>query len=296
MKKRIFTGAATAIITPMKNDGTPDFDELTKLVEFQINQGIDALVACGTTGEASSLDDSEHLAVINCVVNAAKKRVPVIAGAGSNDTRHAIKLSVAAQALGVDALLHVTPYYNKTNQSGLISHFTAIADNVNLPIILYNVPSRTGMTISPSTYLELSKHKNIVATKEASGNISAIAKTAALCGDNLAIYSGNDDQIIPLLSLGGIGVISVLSNVMPKETHEICRKYFDGNLKESLSLQLKLLNFIEVLFIDVNPIPVKEAMNIFGYNAGKCRLPLGELSAGHKSVLAAEMKALELIK
>lgn len=296
MKKQIFKGAATAIITPMKNDYTPDFEELERLVEFQISQGIDALVACGTTGEASSLDDSEHLAVISCVVNAAKKRVPVIAGAGSNDTRHAIKLSTSAQALGADALLHVTPYYNKTNQSGLISHFTAIADNVDIPIILYNVPSRTGMTISPSTYLELSKHKNIVATKEASGNISAIAKTASLCGDNLAIYSGNDDQIVPLLSLGGIGVISVLSNLMPKETHDICQKHFDGNFKDSLDLQLKLLNLIDALFIDVNPIPVKEAMNMFGYSAGKCRLPLGELSAAHKDVLKEQMKCLGLIK
>lgn len=296
MKKHIFTGAATAIITPMKIDGTPDYAELEKIVEFQIKEGIDALVACGTTGEASALDDSEHLAVIDCVVKAAKKRVPIIAGAGSNDTRHAISLSVAAQARGADALLHVTPYYNKTNQSGLISHFTAIADSVNIPIILYNVPSRTGMSINPATYVELAKHKNIVATKEASGNISAIAKTASLCGDNLAIYSGNDDQIVPLMSLGGVGVISVLSNVMPKATHEICKLYFDGKSVESLALQLELIDFIDALFVDVNPIPVKEAMNLLGYNAGKCRLPLGELSSQHKAMLANEMKALGLIK
>lgn len=296
MKKTVFKGAATAIITPMHADGRPNFEETKRLIDFQIDNNIDAIVVCGTTGEASGMNDEEHLDVIECAVKAVNKRVPVIAGTGSNDTRHAINLSKEAEARGADALLHVTPYYNKTNQSGLIKHFNVIADSVNLPIILYNVPSRTGMSIAPATYLELSKHQNIVATKEASGNISAIAKTASLCKDNLAIYSGNDDQITPLLSLGGIGVISVLSNVAPKQTHDLCQLYFDGKYNESLKIQLDLLNLIDALFCDVNPIPVKEAMNMIGFAAGECRLPLGSLSQSHHQLLKTELEKAGFLK
>ncbi|MEF9975698.1 MAG: 4-hydroxy-tetrahydrodipicolinate synthase [Oscillospiraceae bacterium] len=295
MKNTIFTGAGVAIITPMHKDGSTNYEMLAKLIEFQINNGTDAIIACGTTGEASAMNDSEHLAVIEFAVKKVNGRVPVIAGTGSNDTRHAINLSKEAEKLGADALLHVTPYYNKTSQSGLIRHFNVIADAVNIPIILYNVPSRTGMTIAPETYLELSRHKNIVAAKEASGNISAIAKTVALCGDALDIYSGNDDQIVPLLSLGAKGVISVLSNIMPRETHDICKLYSDGKTKESLALQLKLFSLIEAIFCDVNPIPIKAAVSMMGYESGECRMPLGLLSDANIIRLQNEMKKAGLL-
>ncbi|MDD3429592.1 MAG: 4-hydroxy-tetrahydrodipicolinate synthase [Oscillospiraceae bacterium] len=295
MKKKIFTGAGVAIITPMCADGSVNYDVLTELLEFQIANSTDAIVICGTTGEASALDDIEHLRTVEHAVKITNGRVPVIAGTGSNDTRHCVALSNEAKRLGVDALLQVTPYYNKTSQAGLIKHFLTVADDVDLPIVLYNVPSRTGVNIAPSTYVELAKHPMIVATKEASGNISHIAKVAQLVGDQIAIYSGNDDQIVPIMSLGGSGVISVLSNVMPKETHNICQLYLEGKTAESCALQLKLLNLIDALFCDVNPIPVKEAMNLMGYAAGECRLPLCNMSDGNKALLKAEMEKAGLL-
>lgn len=289
MKPTVFKGAGVAIVTPMDENGNTNFPVLKDMLEFQLAHGTDAIIICGTTGEASAMSDEEHLDVIDFAVKTVNKRVPVVAGTGSNDTRHAINLSKEAKNRGVDALLQVTPYYNKTNQTGLIRHFTAIADATEIPMILYNVPSRTGMTITPETYAELAKRPMIVATKEASGNFSAIAKTAALCGDNLGIYSGNDDQILPVLSLGGLGVISVLSNVAPQQTHDICELYFEGKQAESLALQLKLFPLIESLFCDVNPIPVKEAMNILGWAAGECRMPLGTLSDANKALLKSEL-------
>lgn len=290
MKQTVFKGSGVAIITPMLADGSVNFPVLGNLLERQIAAGTDAVIICGTTGEASALNDAEHLDVIEYACKAVNGRLPVIAGTGSNDTRHAIALSAEAKRRGADALLQVTPYYNKTSQTGLVRHFTAVADAVGLPVILYNVPSRTGMTIQPETYAELAKHPLIVATKEASGNFSAIAKTAALCGEELAIYSGNDDQILPILSLGGIGVISVLANVAPKETHDICRLYFEGKQAESLALQLRLLDLTEALFCDVNPIPVKEAMSLLGYGVGACRMPLAPLSEANRERLKTALR------
>lgn len=296
MKKQIFRGSGVALITPMLADGSVNFPVLNTLLEEQIARGTDAIIICGTTGEASALDDKEHLSVIEYACQVIRGRLPIVAGTGSNDTRHAIALSRAAKERGADALLQVTPYYNKTSQAGLVRHFTAIADAVGLPIILYNVPSRTGMTIQPETYAELAHHPLIVAAKEASGNFSAIAKTAALCGDSLALYSGNDDQILPILSLGGIGVISVLANVAPKETHDICQLYFEGRKEESLALQLRYLPLIESLFCDVNPIPVKEAMNMLGYAAGQCRMPLAALSEANCARLRAALQEAGLLQ
>ena len=290
MKQTVFKGSGVAIITPMLADGSVNFPVLGTLLEQQIAAGTDAVIICGTTGEASALNDAEHLDVIEYACKTVAGRLPVIAGTGSNDTRHAIALSTEAKNRGADALLQVTPYYNKTSQAGLIRHFTAITDAVGLPVILYNVPSRTGMSIQPETYAELAKHPLIVATKEASGNFSAIAKTAALCGNDLAIYSGNDDQILPVLSLGGIGVISVLANVAPKETHDICRLYFEGKQAESLALQLRLFDLTEALFCDVNPIPVKEAMVMLGHDAGPCRMPLAPLSEANRERLKAALQ------
>lgn len=290
MKQTVFKGSGVAIITPMLADGSVNFPVLGNLLERQIAAGTDAVIICGTTGEASALNDAEHLDVIEYACKAVNGRLPVIAGTGSNDTRHAVALSAEAKRRGANALLQVTPYYNKTSQTGLVRHFTAVADAVGLPVILYNVPSRTGMTIQPETYAELAKHPLIVATKEASGNFSAVAKTAALCGEDLAIYSGNDDQILPILSLGGIGVISVLANVAPKETHDICRLYFEDKQAESLALQLRLLDLTEALFCDVNPIPVKEAMSLLGYDAGPCRMPLAPLSEANRERLKAALR------
>ncbi len=290
MKQTIFKGSGVAIITPMRADGSVNFPVLAALLEQQIAAGTDAVIICGTTGEASTLNDAEHLDVIEFACKTVGGRLPVIAGTGSNDTRHAIALSTEAKRRGADALLQVTPYYNKTSQAGLIRHFTAVADAVGLPIILYNVPSRTGMTIQPETYAQLARHPLIVAAKEASGNFSAIAKTAALCGDDLAIYSGNDDQILPVLALGGIGVISVLANVAPRETHDICRLYFEGKQAESLALQLRLLDVINALFCDVNPIPVKEAMAMLGHDVGACRLPLAPLSEENRARLRTALQ------
>lgn len=290
MKKVIFKGSGVAIITPMNNDGSVNYDTLGKLIEFQIENKTDAIITCGTTGESATLTEQEHHDVIKFTIEKVAKRVPVIAGTGSNNTEHALKLSLDAERLGADALLIVTPYYNKTSQKGLIEHYTYIADRVNTPIITYCVPSRTGVTIKPETYLELSKHKNIVATKEASGNISELAKTISLCKDNLNVYSGNDDQIVPILSLGGLGVISVFANVCPSECHDITKLFFDGKIKESNEKFINSIDLMGELFSDVNPIPVKEAMNILGFNCGKCRLPLSTLSEKNILKLKEAMK------
>ena len=289
MKERIFTGAATALITPMNPDHTVNFDRLKSLVDEQIKAGIDALVICGTTGEKSTLRYDEHLRVIEEAVKAAQKRVPIIAGTGSNDTVYSVELCDDAASVGADAFLMVTPYYNKTSQAGLIAHYNYIADRVNKPIILYNVPSRTGMNIKPETYKELSKHKNIVATKEASGDLSLIAEIKYLCGDELNIYSGNDDQTIPIMSLGGLGVISVFSNVLPKVMHDICKLYLSGNTKAAAELHIKHIGLMNALFCDVNPIPVKKAMDLVGMNAGPCRLPLYETSEANINLIKEKL-------
>lgn len=274
MKNTIFTGAGVAIVTPMNKDGSVNFDCLSDILEEQIAGGTDAIITCGTTGESATLTDEEHKKVIRFTVEQVRHRIPVIAGTGSNHTDYAICLSKEAEETGADALLSVTPYYNKTSQRGLVAHFTAIADAVNIPMILYNVPSRTGVNISTETYKTLGKHKNIAAVKEASGSISAIAELIAECGDDLDVYSGNDNEIVPIMSLGGKGVISVLSNIAPKETHDICKACLDGDFTEGARLQLKYLELCKAMFMDVNPIPVKEAMNLMGKNVGECRLPL----------------------
>lgn len=296
MKKRIFTGAGVAIVTPMHADGSVNYEKLKELIDFQVENGTDAIIICGTTGESATLNHEEHLNVIRKAIEFTNHRIPVVAGAGSNDTSYSVVLAKEAEVMGADGLLVVTPYYNKTSQRGLIAHYNQIADSVNIPIIAYNVPSRTGTNIQPETLKEMAKHPNIVAVKEASGNIGAVAKIKALCGDELDIYSGNDDQIVPILSLGGVGVISVLSNVMPRQTHDICQLYLDGNVKESAALQLRLLEFINALFMDVNPIPVKEALNLMGMEVGECRMPLFKMSEEQIAKLSAVMKSVELIK
>ena len=295
MKNVPFTGSAVAIITPFDSTGKIDYTTFGQIVEDQIANCTDAIVVCGTTGEASAMPDKEHLEAIEFVINKVNKRVPVIAGTGSNDTAHGVALSKAAADLGADALLLVTPYYNKTSQAGLIKHFTMTVDAAGIPAILYNVPGRTGMTITVDTCKELSKHPNIVAIKEASGDIALAAKIKAACGDDLALYSGNDDMIVPMLSIGGKGVISVLANVCPKETHDMCQLYFDGKVKESAELQIKYMDLVGSLFCDVNPIPVKAAMNLMGYAAGDVRLPLENLSAANVERLKASMKNVGII-
>jgi len=279
MKEVIFKGCATAIVTPFDENNNINYDEFKRLVNFQIDNNVDGIVVCGTTGEASTLSKEEKEELIKYCVKVADKRVPVIAGVGSNNTKVVIENEIYAEKLGVQGLLVVTPYYNKTTQNGLIEHFKTIAENTSIPIILYNVPGRTGVDILPNTYFELSKIKNIVATKEASGDISKIVKTRKLCKDNLNIYSGNDDQIIPILSLGGIGVISVLSNIMPQYTSEMIQRYFDGKVEEASTMQIEVCNLIEALFKEVNPIPIKETLNLLGFNCGKPRLPLIQCSA-----------------
>lgn len=288
MKKTIFTGAATALITPFKN-GAVDFESFGTIIDAQIEAGIDALVVCGTTGEASTLTDDEQIETIAYAVKRAAGRVPVIAGAGSNDTDHAIKLCQRSEEVGADALLVVTPYYNKTSQRGLIAMYTEIADSVNIPLILYNVPSRTGMNIEPATYAALADHPNIVGIKEASGNFSKIAETMALVGDKLDLYSGNDDQIAPMLALGGKGVISVLSNVLPAETSRLCHAFFEGNTAECTALQYKYLTLTNALFSDVNPIPAKEAMAMLGYCENEMRKPLYPMDESKKEILRKEL-------
>lgn len=290
MKKTVFTGAATALVTPMNQDGSVNYPRLEKLVEEQIAGGIDALVICGTTGEKSTLRYEEHVKVIEVAAKTCNKRVPIIAGTGSNDTVYSVELCNDARDAGADAFLMVTPYYNKTSQTGLIAHYNYIADRVDRPIILYNVPSRTGMTIQPETYKELSRHPNIVATKEASGDLSLIAKIRYLCGDDLTVYSGNDDQTLPILSLGGKGIISVFSNFAPKEMHDLCAAYFAGESKKAEELQLKYTGLMNALFCDVNPIPVKEAMNLLGLGIGPCRLPLYPMGEDKKNLIREKLK------
>ena len=295
MKNTIFTGAGVAIVTPMNEDGSVNFDALGELIEMQISGGTDAVIICGTTGESSTLSDEEHIACIKYTIEKTAKRIPVIAGTGSNDTAYAVELSKEAERLGADGLLLVTPYYNKASQRGLIEHYTKIADAVNIPMILYNIPSRTGVTISVDTFKVLADHKNIVAAKEASGNISAIAKLIAECGDKLDVYSGNDDQIVPIMALGGKGVISVLSNILPRETHMIAQLCLENNCAEAAKLAAKYLKLANSLFIDVNPIPVKEALNMMGINAGHCRLPLCDMEDSKKEALRAALKEAGLI-
>lgn len=294
MKNTIFKGCGTAIATPFTEGGV-NFEEFGKLLEEQIKQEVDAIIVCGTTGESATMTDKERKDTIKFAIDKVAKRAKVIAGTGSNNTRAAIELSKYAESVGADGILVVTPYYNKTTQAGLIEHYKAIAEAVTLPIIMYSVPSRTGVNINPETCVELSKIKNIVAIKEASGNLSQVAKIAALCRDNLDIYSGNDDQIVPILSLGGKGVISVLSNVMPRYTHDMTQKFFDGKIIEATQMQLDAIDLIEALFSEVNPIPVKYALNLMGYNYGKPRLPLVELSAKNQERMREAMKNHNLI-
>ena len=294
MKKIIFEGCGTAIATPFKED-VVNFEEFKRLLEDQIKNEIDAIIVCGTTGEAATMSIEERKETIKFAIDVVAKRTKVIVGTGSNNTKDAISMSKYAESVGADGVLVVTPYYNKTTQKGLIAHYTAIASSVNLPIIMYNVPSRTGVNILPETCLELSKIENIVAIKEASGNLSQVAKIASLCGDNLIIYSGNDDQILPVLSLGGKGVISVLSNVMPKYTHDMVKKYLDGNVYEATRMQLNVIDLIDMLFAEVNPIPVKYALNLMGYDFGMPRLPLIELSDDNKNKMQEVMKKHKLI-
>lgn len=295
MKETIFRGAGVAIITPFTEDGI-NFDELGRIIEDQIAGGTDAIIITGTTGESATMTDDEHKAAIKYAVEKVAGRIPVIAGTGSNETAYAVQLSQYAEEVGADALLVVTPYYNKCTQKGLVKHFTTIADAVNIPLILYNVPSRTGVNIQVSTFAELAKHPRIAAVKEASGDLSAVAKIRHACGDALAVYSGNDDQIVPILSLGGSGVISVLSNVAPQMTHDICQLYFDGKVKEAADLQIGAIDLISALFCEVNPIPVKVAMRMLGYAAGPLRLPLTEMEPEHEAQLRAALANHGLIK
>ena len=294
MKNTVFTGAATAIITPMKSSGV-DYEAFEKLIQWQIAQGIDAIVVVGTTGEGPTLTDAEHKEAIRFCVEKVAGRVPVIAGTGSNDIAYAIELTKFSCEVGADAMLLVTPYYNKATQQGLIESFTAIADASTKPCILYNVPSRTGCNIAPETCAVLAQHERIVAIKEASGNISQVAKIAQLCGDKLDIYSGNDDQIVPILSLGGKGVISVLSNLLPKETSEMCKLFMEGKVQEALKLQLEYLPLVDSLFCEVNPIPVKAAMAAMGFCENTLRLPLTPMEEKHEQVLLENMKKAGLL-
>ena len=289
MKKPVFEGMASAIITPLNEKGI-DFELFAKLVEWQIAEGIDGIVVCGTTGEGSTLTDEEHKAAIEFMVKQVAGRVPVIAGTGSNDTAYAVELTKHACQIGVDGVLTVTPYYNKATQKGLIKSFTAIADASTVPVILYNVPSRTGVNIAPKTVLELSKHPNINAIKEASGDISQIAEIAHLCGDNINIYSGNDDQVVPIMSLGGKGCISVLSNLLPKEASEMCRLFREGDVKTAAEMQLKYIPLINALFSEVNPIPVKAAMAKMGFCEDYLRLPLTPMEDTTRENLYTQMK------
>ena len=288
----IFTGAGVAIVTPMTETGAVNYPKLEELIEYQIANGTDAIIICGTTGESSTLTHEEHLEAIRFTAEKVAGRIPVIAGTGSNCTETAVYLSQEAEKYGVDGVLLVTPYYNKATQKGLIAHFTKIANSIKIPVILYNVQSRTGVNLAPETIAYLAKNvENIIGVKEASGNISQIAKVAQLCGDSFDIYSGNDDQIVPLLSLGGKGVISVLSNVAPRETHDIVAKFLDGDVAGSRELQLRALPVVEKLFCEVNPIPVKAALNMLGWEVGPLRMPLSEMEEEHQKELKAAMDA-----
>lgn len=295
MKNPIFTGAGVAIITPFTADGKVNEKVLAEIIEYQISHSTDAIVICGTTGESATLDHNEHTQAIKVAVDVTAGRIPVIAGTGSNDTAYALKLSNDAEKLGVDGLLMVTPYYNKASQDGLIKHFNYVADRVSTPIILYNVPSRTGCEIKPETYAELAKHKMIYAAKEATGNLSSIAKTISLVPEDFAIYSGNDDQITPIMSLGGKGVISVLSNILPQVAHDIAQTALDGDFKKSAELQLKYLELCNAMFMDVNPIPVKVAMRLMGIDVGPLRLPLCDMTPANTEKLKSVLQKYELI-
>jgi 4-hydroxy-tetrahydrodipicolinate synthase len=295
VKNVLFTGAGVAIITPFTENGI-NFPELGRIIEDQIANHTDAIVITGTSGESATMTDEEHKAAIKFAVDQVKGRIPVIAGTGSNETAYAVQLSQYAEKVGADALLVVTPYYNKATQKGLIKHFTTIADSVNIPIVLYHVPSRTGVTISIDTFKVLAQHPRIVAVKEASGDLSAILRIRQACGDDLAVYSGNDDQIVPILSLGGKGVISVLSNVAPKVAHDICQLYFDGKVEESAKLQIDYTDLIDALFCEVNPIPAKTAMNLIGYQAGPLRMPLCDMEEAHLAQLKTALQQHGLLK
>lgn len=295
MKNPIFTGAGVAIITPFTADGKVNEKVLAEIIEYQISHSTDAIVICGTTGESATLDHNEHTQAIKVAVDVTAGRIPVIAGTGSNDTAYALKLSNDAEKLGVDGLLMVTPYYNKASQEGLIKHFNYVADRVSTPIILYNVPSRTGCEIKPETYAELAKHKMIYAAKEATGNLSSIAKTISLVPEDFSIYSGNDDQITPIMSLGGKGVISVLSNILPQVAHDIAQSALDGDFKKSAELQLKYLELCNAMFMDVNPIPVKVAMRLMGIDVGPLRLPLCDMTPANTEKLKSVLQKYELI-
>ena len=295
MKKPIFTGAGVAIITPFTAEGKVNKKVLAEIIEYQISHSTDAIVICGTTGESATLDHTEHTQAIKIAVDVTAGRIPVIAGTGSNDTAYALKLSNDAEKLGVDGLLMVTPYYNKASQEGLIKHFNYVADRVSTPIILYNVPSRTGCEIKPETYAELAKNKMIYAAKEATGNLSSIAKTISLVPEDFAIYSGNDDQITPIMTLGGKGVISVLSNILPQVAHDIAQTALDGDFKKSAELQLKYLELCNAMFMDVNPIPVKVAMRMMGIDVGPLRLPLCDMTPANTEKLKSVLKKYELI-
>ena len=296
MKKTLpFKGACVAIVTPFNENGI-NFEELGRMIDFQIENGTDAICITGTTGEAATMNNAEHCAATKFAVEHVNGRVPVIAGTGSNDTAYAIELSKYAQKVGANALLLVTPYYNKCTQAGLVAHYKKIADTVDIPCIVYNVPGRTGVNIKPETYVKLAEHPRIVAVKEANGDLTSVLRTRKLCGDELAIYSGNDDQIIPILSLGGSGVISVLSNVAPRDTHLICQNYFDGKVEEASRMQVDYCDLIDALFCEVNPIPVKVAMRLMGWNVGELRMPLCEPEPAHVEQIKAALKAHNLLK
>lgn len=292
----IFTGSGVAIVTPFTRENTVNFDKLATLIEWHIQQGTDAIIVCGTTGESPTLTDDEHKKVIECAVATAKKRVPVIAGSGSNDTAYAVQMSVHAEKVGADALLCITPYYNKPTQKGLLANFTAIADTVTIPIILYNVPGRTGVNLAPETVAKLAEHRNICGVKEASGNIAQVAEIARLVPKDFAIYSGNDDMVVPLMSLGGVGVISVVANIAPKDTHDMAKAYLDGDVAKARDLQLKMKPLIDALFLETNPIPVKVAMNLLGEEVGHLRLPLTEMSESNTDRLKKELRAYGLLQ
>lgn len=296
MADHIFKGSAVAIVTPMNRDGSINFEEYGRLIDFQINNGTDAIVACGTTGESATLNKEEHCEVIEYTVKKVAKRVPVIAGTGSNDTMFAAELSKEAEEAGADAILSVTPYYNKASQSGLVRHYNYIADRINIPMIVYNVPSRTGCNIKPETYKELSKHPNIRAAKEANGDISALVRTMALCGNDLDIYSGEDAQAFSIVSMGGLGVISVFANICPRECHDMMALALNGDFKGSFEMQKFYIELMDMLFSDVNPIPVKAAMNLLGFECGPCRMPLSPMSESGYEALVGCMKKYGLIK
>ncbi|MGE5633497.1 MAG: 4-hydroxy-tetrahydrodipicolinate synthase [Caulobacteraceae bacterium] len=284
----LFKGSGVAIITPFNENGA-DFPKLGELLEWHVDQGTDAIIICGTTGEASTMSDEEKKAAYKYTVDKIAGRIPVIAGTGSNSTQHSIELSQYAESIGCSGVLCVTPYYNKTTQKGLIAHYTAIADAINIPVIIYNVPGRTGLNINPDTLRILSQHKNIAGVKEASGNISQVVEIGRFCDDNFCMYSGNDDQVVPLLSVGGIGVISVVANIAPKEMHDMVISYLNGDIKKAMELQLGIKPLNDALFCEVNPIPIKTAMNLLGYSVGKLRLPLVDMTDKNLEYLKKEL-------